>query len=125
MSNLIYEGAEFESYALFQVAFNEYCWKNAVNGIPLRFVRQNSEKLKPDTFKTETLDMETVDKFVYHNKALVCEYRTRKDGKNHGNNVNCHGRITFRYDRAKKRLLVSSFCGEHTHHPYQSVTMML
>lgn len=123
MSNLIFEGAEFDSYAKFKVTFDEYCRQNAVNGIPLQFVRQSSELLQMDTFKRETLDRDTIERFVYHNKALVCKYRKLNDSDT--NKINCGGRITFRYDRAKKVILVSSFIALHTHHPYQSVLMLI
>ncbi|XP_055301167.1 uncharacterized protein LOC129567836 [Sitodiplosis mosellana] len=123
MSKLIFDGAKFESYAQFQAVFEEYRRRNAVNGIPLHFVQQSGEKLKPGTFKGKTLDQATIDKFVYKSLALVCAQR--KSNKGDGNEVNCHGRITLRFDKAKKLLLVSSFHGVHTKHPDQGISMRL
>ncbi|XP_055301084.1 uncharacterized protein LOC129567797 isoform X2 [Sitodiplosis mosellana] len=122
MSNLIYEGAEFASYADFEAALKEYCRQSALNGIPLQF-KKKGEKLKPGTFKGETLDAATIARFEYKKQALVCAHRKSNSGD--GNEVNCHGRITFRFDKAKKLILVSSFHGVHTKHPNESIATKL
>lgn len=119
MSDLIYLNAEFDSYASFEIALKKYCQQNAVNGIPLRFNRISSAKLKPNTFKNETLTQNTIDKFVYHNKTLVCSERKKNCSKDDKTQVNCHGRITFRYDKAKKLIIVSSLYNIHTNHSMQ------
>lgn len=105
MSNLIFEGTEFDLYAKFKATFDEYCRQNAVNGIPLEFVRQSSELLQMDTFKDRTLDRDTIERVVYRKKALVCKYRKRNDSE--ANEINCGGRVRFRYDRVKMVILVS------------------
>lgn len=119
MSSLIFDGAQFGSYAEFQSALAEYCRQNAVNGIPLHFTRQGSTLLKADTFKNTTIDQETIKKFVYQKMALVCSHRKLSKG----GEVNCQGRISFRYDKDKKLILVSSYYGQHTNHPLQSVSI--
>lgn len=119
MSDLIYLGAEFNSYTLFRAAFDGYCRQNAVNGIPLKFVRQSSELLKTDSFKGEFLNEVTINQFKYRNLALVCTHRERK-GVN-GFAVKCHGRITIRFDKMKKLILVSSFQRVHSNHPNQGI----
>lgn len=124
MSNLIFEGAEFGSFAAFKAVLNTYCVQNAVNGVPLKFARQSSAKLKPDTLKNETLDQATIDQFIYQKQALVCVHRT-KEGRRNGDDINCGGRITFRLDKEKKRILVSSYFGDHTNHPNQSNAHLL
>lgn len=123
MSEIIFEGAEFDSIIAFENAFKTYCLQNAVNGIPLKFVIQKNVKLKPDTFKNETLDQATIDQFVYQKRAMVCVHRTKEVGN--GNEINCGGRVTFRFDKEKKLILVSSFIGDHRNHPDQSIASFL
>lgn len=118
MSNLIYLDAEFRSYAAFEAAFKQYCQQNAVHGVPLSFVVQGGTKLKPDSFKSETLDQATIDTFVYKGRALVCTHRKSSADENQ---INCHGRVTFRFDKAKKLIVISSFFGQHTNHPNRNV----
>lgn len=122
MSDLIFLDAEFDSYASFEVALKQYCQQAAVNGVPLKFTKQ-STKLKSDTFKSETLNQTTIDKFVYQNQRMVCVHRKKAGTTKDDDTVNCGGRITFRYDKARKMIVVSSFEGQHTNHPNQSVAM--
>lgn len=116
MSDLIYLGAEFNSFQEFKTAIDEYCEGNAINGKPLHFLRQSITKLKPDTFKTQTIDQDTISRFVYHGMSFICEYHRANDHRTHKTGLYCNGRVTIRYDRLKNVLRITVFDGHHENH---------
>lgn len=115
MSQLIVSGAEFQSYAAFQTALDEYCRQNAISNVPLAFVRQSCKKLATNAFADDLpLDQQTVDRFVYKNLSLICvHHRSNSSNKN---GLFCEGRITLRFVRLQNVLLISSFIAQHSNH---------
>lgn len=116
MSDLIFLGAEFNSYQKFKAAFDQYCKENAINGVPLHFLRQSITKLKPDTFKSQTIDQDTISRFVYHGQSFTCEYHRANDHRTHKTGLYCNGRVTIRYDRLKNVLRITVFDDRHENH---------
>lgn len=115
MSQAIALDAEFQSYAAFQTALDEYCRQNSIANVPLAFVRQASKKLAANTFTDEMpLDREIIERFVYKGLALVCVYHRTNCSKKDG--LFCEGRITLRFVREQNVLRISSFFGHHSNH---------
>lgn len=115
MSQAIALNAEFQSFAAFQTALDEYCRQNSITNVPLAFVRQSSKKLAANTFGDELpLDPQIIERFIYKSLGLVCVHHrsncSRKDG------LFCEGRITIRFVRERNVLQISSFFGQHSNH---------
>lgn len=115
MSHAIALGAEFQSFAAFQTAFDEYCRQNSISNVPLAFVRQTSKKLAANTFSDELpLDQQIIERFIYKSLGLVCKHHRSNCSRKNG--LFCEGRITLRFVRERNVLQISSLFGHHSNH---------
>lgn len=115
MSQAIALNADFQSYAAFQTAFDEYCRQNSIANVPLAFVRQNSKRLSANTFPGELpLDQEVIERLIYKSLGLVCVHHRSNCSRKNG--LFCEGRITLRFIREQNVLRISSFFEQHSNH---------
>lgn len=107
MACRIRKGANFDSYAKFKNAFDEYCRENAVAGVPLKFLRQSYRKFNAKSFKNQPIDRNAINRFQYRNLSLKCEHHQSLTTNECG--PYCDGCITLLYNHTKNVLQITSF----------------
>lgn len=70
MADLLYVGAEFETYDDFSQAFQQYCQTTQVNGEAVKFVHSAAQYIK-----NGTLSSDVQNRLTYVRKAERCKFR--------------------------------------------------